>query len=150
VAGIYFQACSFNHSDWKLISVAHEEGNLNSFAAVLGNDVAIKAYREAKLPFPDGAIIAALESRLVGGKQPGLWPFPILRCRALHERSVHGQGRQKVRHDRRLGIRSFQQRRQTCRRGLAQNMLSLPRQGFSRLCLHPIRTFILRIRFDIV
>src|ERR1700722_7267599 len=28
--------------DWKLISVAHEEGNLNSFAAVLGNDVAIK------------------------------------------------------------------------------------------------------------
>jgi hypothetical protein len=48
------------YRDWKLISVAHEEGNLNSFAAVLGNDVAIKAYREAKLPFPDGAIIAAL------------------------------------------------------------------------------------------
>jgi hypothetical protein len=43
-----------------LISVAHEEGNLNSFAAVLGNDVAINAYREGKLPFPDGAIIAAL------------------------------------------------------------------------------------------
>ena len=40
--------------------MAHEEGNLNSFAAVLGNDVAIKAYREGKLPFPDGAIIAAL------------------------------------------------------------------------------------------
>ena len=46
--------------DWKLISVAHEEGNLNSFAAVLGNDLAIKAYRDGKLPFPDGAIIAAL------------------------------------------------------------------------------------------
>ena len=27
---------------------------------MLGNDVAIKAYREGKLPFPDGAIIAAL------------------------------------------------------------------------------------------
>jgi len=40
--------------------VAHEEGNLHSFAAVLGNDVAIKAYREGKLPFPDGAIIVAL------------------------------------------------------------------------------------------
>jgi hypothetical protein len=26
----------------------------------LGNDIAIKAYREGKLPFPDGAIIAAL------------------------------------------------------------------------------------------
>src|ERR1700742_3924359 len=48
------------YRDWSLISVAHEEGNLNSFAAVLGNDVAIKAYREGKLPFPDGAIIAAL------------------------------------------------------------------------------------------
>src|SRR4029450_8232666 len=48
------------YRDWKLISVAHEEGDLNSFAAVLGNDVAIKAYRDAKLPFPDGAIIAAL------------------------------------------------------------------------------------------
>ena len=48
------------YRDWRLISVAHEEGNFNSFAAVLGNDVAIKAYREGKLPFQDGAIIAAL------------------------------------------------------------------------------------------
>jgi len=40
--------------------VAHEEGNLHSFAAILGNDVAIKAYRDGKLPFPDGTIIAAL------------------------------------------------------------------------------------------
>ncbi len=48
------------YRDWKLLSVAHEEGNLNSFAAVLGNDVAIKAYREGILPFPEGATIAAL------------------------------------------------------------------------------------------
>jgi len=48
------------YRDWRLISVAHEEGNLNSFAAVLSNDVAIKAYHEGKLPFPDGTIIAAL------------------------------------------------------------------------------------------
>lgn len=48
------------YRDWRLISVAHEEGSLHSFAAVLGNDVAIKAYREGKLPFPDGAIVAAL------------------------------------------------------------------------------------------
>jgi hypothetical protein len=48
------------YRDWRLISVAHEEGSLNSIGAVLGNDVAIKAYREGKLPFPDGAIIAAL------------------------------------------------------------------------------------------
>lgn len=48
------------YRDWRLISVAHEEGNLHSFAAILGNDVAISAYREGKLPYPDGAIIAAL------------------------------------------------------------------------------------------
>jgi Cytochrome P460 len=43
-----------------LISVAHEEGNLNDLRAILGNDVAIKASREGKLPFPDGTIIARL------------------------------------------------------------------------------------------
>jgi hypothetical protein len=48
------------YRDWKLISVAHEEGNLNDLRAVLGNDVAIKAYREGKLSFPDGTIIARL------------------------------------------------------------------------------------------
>jgi hypothetical protein len=51
------------YCDWRLISVAHEEGNLNSFATVLGNDLAIQAYREGKVPFPDGAIIAALHYR---------------------------------------------------------------------------------------
>src|SRR3981189_3200243 len=45
---------------WRLISVAHEEGNLNDLRAILGNDVAIKAFREGKLPFPDGTIIARL------------------------------------------------------------------------------------------
>jgi len=59
-APIFVTKIPTGYRDWKLISVAHEEGNLNSFAAVLGNDVAIKAYREGKLPFPDGAIIAAL------------------------------------------------------------------------------------------
>jgi hypothetical protein len=48
------------YRDWKLISVAHEEGSLNDIRAILGNDIAIKAYREGKLPLPDGAIIARL------------------------------------------------------------------------------------------
>ena len=51
------------YRDWRLISVAHEEGNLHSFSAVLGNDLAIQSYREGKIPFPDGAIIAALHYR---------------------------------------------------------------------------------------
>jgi hypothetical protein len=43
-----------------LISVAHEAGNLNDLRAILGNDAAIKAYRDGRLPFPDGAIIVRL------------------------------------------------------------------------------------------
>src|SRR6266542_5181085 len=53
------------YRDWKLISVVDEEGNLNDLRAILGNDVAIKAYREGKLPFPDGTIIARLASSYV-------------------------------------------------------------------------------------
>ena len=49
--------------------MAHEEGNLHSFGAVLGNDVAIKAYREGKLPFPDGTIIAALHYQHVPSEE---------------------------------------------------------------------------------
>ena len=49
--------------DWRLISINHLSGaggNLKQVRAQLGNDIAIAAFREGKLPFPDGAIIAAL------------------------------------------------------------------------------------------
>jgi len=48
------------YRDWKVVSVAHEEGNFNSLGAILGNELAIKAYREGGSRFPDGAIVAAL------------------------------------------------------------------------------------------
>jgi hypothetical protein len=48
------------YRDWRLISVAHEEGTLNDLRAILGNDAAIKAEREGKLPFPDGTIIVRI------------------------------------------------------------------------------------------
>lgn len=49
------------YRDWRLISVAREEGSLDDIRAVLGNDKALKAYRGGKqLPFPDGTIIARL------------------------------------------------------------------------------------------
>jgi hypothetical protein len=57
IYGIRIQA---GYRDWKLISVAHEAGNLNDIRAILGNDIAIKAYREGKRLFPDGAVIARL------------------------------------------------------------------------------------------
>lgn len=51
------------YRDWKLISVAHEEGDLKDIRAILGNDIAMKAYREGTRPFPDGTIIARLAWR---------------------------------------------------------------------------------------
>lgn len=58
---IYGIAIPAGYRDWPLISVSHLTGsNLKQLRAQLGNDVAIRAFREGKLPFPDGAIIAAL------------------------------------------------------------------------------------------
>ena len=61
------------YRDWRLISVAQLAGGKSDNMAVvkaymatkqlraqLANDIAIKAFREGKLPFPDGAMIAAL------------------------------------------------------------------------------------------
>ncbi len=57
------------YRDWRLISVAREEGKLDDIRAVLGNDIAIKAYREGTLPFPDGAIIARIAWSLVPSEE---------------------------------------------------------------------------------
>src|SRR5262249_23560739 len=72
------------YRDWKLVSVAHEEGNLNDLRAILGNDRAIQAYREGKLPFPDGAVIARIawayvpseENNKVFGRTQSFVPGP--------------------------------------------------------------------------
>ena len=57
------------YRDWKLISVAHEAGNLNDIRAVLGNDIAIKSYREGRQLFPDGAVIARLSWNFVPSEE---------------------------------------------------------------------------------
>jgi Cytochrome P460 len=57
---IFVKTIPAGYRDWRLISVAHEEGDLKDIRAILGNDVAIKSYREGKLPFPEGAIIARI------------------------------------------------------------------------------------------
>jgi hypothetical protein len=68
-APVYVTKIPAGYRDWRVISVAHEEGNLHSFSVVLGNDVAIKAYREGKLPFPDGAIVLALHYKHVPSEE---------------------------------------------------------------------------------
>lgn len=60
IPSIYVTQIPDGYRDWKLVSVAHEEGNLKDIRAILGNDAAIKAYRDGKLPFPEGAIIGRI------------------------------------------------------------------------------------------
>jgi hypothetical protein len=48
------------YRQWELIAPSQEAEPLNELRAILGNPVAIKAYREGTLPFPDGTILAKL------------------------------------------------------------------------------------------
>ena len=48
------------YRNWELIAPSHEAGGFNELRGILGNDTAMKAYREAILPFPDGAMLAKL------------------------------------------------------------------------------------------
>jgi Cytochrome P460 len=65
---IYGITIPVGYRDWHLISIGHlagsnlnpTGGNLKQLRAQLGNDIAMMAFHEGKLPFPDGAIIAAL------------------------------------------------------------------------------------------
>jgi hypothetical protein len=60
-APIYGIKIPEGYRDWRLISVNHlAGGSVSQLRAQLGNDIAIKAFREGTRPFPDGAIIAAL------------------------------------------------------------------------------------------
>jgi hypothetical protein len=59
-APIFVTKMPRGYRDWKLISVAHEAGELNDIRAILGNNKAVEAYRKGKLPFPDGSIIARI------------------------------------------------------------------------------------------
>jgi hypothetical protein len=56
------------YRDWRMISIAHVGGPVNDLRVKLGNDLAIKAYREGT-PFPDGAIIARLAYRAVTSEE---------------------------------------------------------------------------------
>jgi hypothetical protein len=54
-----------DYRDWRLITVAHEGGSFDDIRAILGNDVAIKAFRNNERPLPDGTMIARLAWRYV-------------------------------------------------------------------------------------
>src|SRR5262245_5294572 len=66
------------YRDWKLISVARVGANQNDLRAKLGNDIALKAFRAGKLPFPDGTIIARLAWRAVTSEENNAALRPLL------------------------------------------------------------------------
>src|ERR1044072_8317453 len=68
-APIFVKEIPAGYRDWKVVSVAHEAGELNDIRAVLGNDIAIKAYRDGKLPFPEGAIVGRIAWRYVPSEE---------------------------------------------------------------------------------
>lgn len=57
---IYGLTMPEGYRQWQLIAPAVEGAPLNEIRAVLGNDIAIKAYKDGTLPFPDGTILTKL------------------------------------------------------------------------------------------
>ena len=74
--------------DWKLIAVDQllVPGKADQLRAQLGNDIAVKAFKEGKVPFPDGTIIAAIHwtrvpsednNKVLAGPFPGAQSFVV-------------------------------------------------------------------------
>lgn len=57
---IYGVTIPHGYRQWQLIAPAEEAAPLNEIRAVLGNAVAVSAYRDGTLPFPDGTVLAKL------------------------------------------------------------------------------------------
>ncbi|GAC1045628.1 cytochrome P460 family protein [Rhizobium sp. No.120] len=57
---IYGVTIPEDYRDWKFIAPAQEAPPLDELRAVLGNDIAVDAYKKGTLPFPDGSILVKL------------------------------------------------------------------------------------------
>jgi hypothetical protein len=85
---IYGVKIPAGYRDWKLIAVDHllVADKVDQLRAQLGNDIAIKAFKEGKVPFPDGSIIAAIHwtrvpsednNKVLAGPFPGALSFVV-------------------------------------------------------------------------
>ncbi|MBO9686841.1 MAG: cytochrome P460 family protein [Mitsuaria chitosanitabida] len=57
---IYGVTLPDGYRQWQMIGVATEDAPLDELRAVVGNSIAVEAYRLGKLPFPDGAMLVKL------------------------------------------------------------------------------------------
>ena len=85
---IYGVKIPAGYRDWKMIAVDQllVPGMADQLRAQLGNEIAIKALKEGRLPFPDGAIIAAIHwtrvpsednNKVLAGPFPGAQSFVV-------------------------------------------------------------------------
>ncbi len=85
---IYGVTIPDGYRDWKLIAVNQIElaGKGEQLRAQLGNDLAIRAFKEGTIPFPDGSIIAAIHwtrvpseenNKVLNGPFPGTHSFVV-------------------------------------------------------------------------
>jgi hypothetical protein len=85
-APIYGVTIPAGYRDWRLIAVKQLlfAGKGEQLRAQVGSDIAIKAFNEGTLPFPDGAIIAAIHwtrvpsednNKVLDGPFPGTQSF---------------------------------------------------------------------------
>jgi hypothetical protein len=68
-APIYGIKLPAGYRDWRIISLAQVGQPVNDLRVKLGNDLAIKAFRDDTRPFPDGAIIARLAYQQVTSEE---------------------------------------------------------------------------------
>ena len=84
---IYGVTIPAGYRDWKLIAVGQlMTDKVDQLRAQLGNEIAIKAFKEGTTPFPDGTIIAALHwnrvssednNKILVGAFPGAQSFVV-------------------------------------------------------------------------
>src|ERR1700689_1578235 len=85
---VYGVTIPAGYRDWQLIAVKqlHFAGKGENLRGQVGNDIAIKAYKDGTLPFPDGAIIAAIHwnrvpsefnDKVLAGEFPGAQVFVV-------------------------------------------------------------------------
>ena len=141
--------------DWRLISVNHlAGGNLKQVRAQLGNDIAITAFREGKLPFPDGTIIAAIHWNEASSDENNkvlALGFPGANLQSSVAESAQNvqfmvEDFKEICRNWRLGFRRFQEWK-TWQSSVARDVFPLPPacQG-SRLRLYAIRAYSLSTR----
>jgi Cytochrome P460 len=68
-APIYGIKIPLGYRDWRMISAGNVEAPVNDVRVKLGNDIAIKAFRDGRLRFPDGTIIARLAYKQITSQE---------------------------------------------------------------------------------